>query len=150
MRKALIAIGVIVVIGAFFAGFWPQWSGKRAAERELAAARATLADNQRRLGVCGLRNRLLKIVMAAQARNFGIAAEQAQRITTDLDALTATTEPASHPAIESARSKAKGMIEIAQRLDPQVPEDLSRAASELAALLDALDQTPSSPAATSH
>jgi type II secretory pathway pseudopilin PulG len=91
MRKALIAVGVIVVVGAFLAGFWLQWSQKRVVERELAAARLALEENQRHLRVCGLENRLLAIVMAAQAHNFGIAAEQAQRLTTDLDTL-ATTE----------------------------------------------------------
>lgn len=148
MRKALIIGGVIVVIGAFLAGFWPQWSQKRAAERALAAARATLEENQRRLSVCGLRNRLLTIVMAAQARNFGIAAEQAQRLTTDLDALAATAEPSQRAAFENARPKAKNMADIAQRLDPQVPEDLSRAATELAAMLGQLELASPSATAT--
>jgi hypothetical protein len=148
MRKALIAGGVIVVIAAFLVGFWPQWSQKRAVERELAAARATLAENQRRLSVCGLRNRLLTIVMAAQARNFGIAAEQAQRLTTDLDTLATTAEPALRAAFENARPKAKNIADIAQRLDPQVPEDLSRAASELAAMLGQLEQAPAGATAT--
>ena len=148
MRKALIAVGVIVVIGAFVGGFWPQWSQRRAVERELAAARLALEENQRHLRVCGLENRLLAIVMAAQARNLGIAAEQAQRLVTDLDALAATAEPSRRAVFESARPKAKNMVAIAQRLDPQVPEDLGRAASELAAILGQLDQTPPASAAT--
>ncbi len=151
MRKPLVAGGVIVLIGAFLAGFWPQWSARRSAERELAQARATLADSQRRLSVCGLRTRLLTIVMAGQARNFGIAAEQAQRLINDLDALVAATvDPSLRSAFESARPKAKQMADIAQRLDPQVPDDLSRVASELAAVLAQLDQTPSNAAATSR
>jgi hypothetical protein len=150
MRKAFIAGGVIVVIGAFLAGFWPQWSRKRAVERELDAARATLAGSQRRLSVCGLRNRLLTIVMAAQARNIGIAAEQAQRLLTDIDGMTATAEPALRVIFENARPKAKNLADISQRLDPQVPEDLGRAAAELAAILTQLDQAPPSATATPH
>jgi len=148
MRKALIAVGVIVVIGAFVGGFWPQWSQRRTVERELAAARLALEENQRHLRGCGLENRLLAIVMAAQARNLGIAAEQAHRLMTDLDTLAATAEPSLRPVFESARPKAKNMADIAQRLDPQVPEDLGRAASELAAILGQLDQTPPASAAT--
>ena len=86
--------------------------------------------------------------MAGQARNFGIAAEQAQRLTTDLDALATTAEPALRTAFENARPKAKNMADIAQRLDPQVPDDLNRAAAEFAALLEPLEQMPPSATAT--
>jgi hypothetical protein len=40
------------------------------------------------------------------------------------------------------------MADIAQRLDPQVPEDLSRAATELAAMLGQLELASPSATAT--
>ncbi len=146
MRKVWVTLGLVALLAAFLAGLLPQWSARRAAQRDAAEARAALEDAQRQLRTCRLHNRLVDVVMAAQAHNFGIAAEQAQRFLDDIQALSATAGPEARVILERVRPRAKEMAEAAQRLDPQVPADLNRIASETTSLLGELEKA--TPAAT--
>ena len=148
MRKLKIILSIAALLAAFLAGLWPQWSARRAAQREAAAARAALEEAQQRLRLCELRRRLLDVVAAAQAHNLGIAAQHAQGFLAELEAFGAGATPSARAVVERIRPRTKELADIAQRLDPQVPEELSRVASELTTLLAELEQPAPSPAAT--
>jgi hypothetical protein len=148
MRKLWIGLALFALLVAFLAGFWPQWNGRRLAERESAAARVALEDAQRQLRLCRLQSHLSSIVVAAQAHNFGIAAEQTQRFLAEIDSLAASAAPETRAILDRARPRAKEMAEVAQRLDPQVPQELNRIASELTSVLAELEKVAPSTAAT--
>jgi signal transduction histidine kinase len=148
MRKLWIGLALFALVAAFLAGFWPQWNGRRLAERESATARVALEEAQQQLRLCRLQNRLSSIVMAAQAHNFGIAAEQAQRFLAEIETLTASAAPETRTILDRARPRAKEMAEVAQRLDPQVPLELSRMASELTTVLAELERVTPTTTAT--
>jgi histidinol dehydrogenase len=77
LRRALFAIVVLLVAGAYVAGYWPE-------RRRLVEARDQIATLERRVNHAEAQNRLaailgqlLQLMDAVEARNFGDAARQA-------------------------------------------------------------------------
>jgi hypothetical protein len=74
MRRLLAGGLVLIVVGAFLAGFWPQYRRASDARSELEALQNRLALVEGRDRLASLLGRLLQLSDAIGARNFGEAA----------------------------------------------------------------------------
>ena len=100
LRRALLGIVVLLVAGAYVAGYWPEHRRLVAAREQVAAleTRINHAEAQNRLAA--ILGQLLQLVDAVESRNFGEAAQQA---TTYFDSAAteslAVTEAGSKPGV---------------------------------------------------
>jgi hypothetical protein len=93
MRRWLALIVVILIGGAYLGGWLPERS-----RRVQAEARA--AGLERQLRLAQIEIRLLSLVAAVEARNFGIAASEATRFYDAVGREAETVAPARRGAVE--------------------------------------------------
>jgi hypothetical protein len=77
LRRALFGIVILLIAGAYIAGYWPEHRRLAEAREQIAAleTRVSAADAQNRLA--GILGHLLQLEDAVERRNFGDAAQQA-------------------------------------------------------------------------
>jgi hypothetical protein len=77
LRRALLAMVVLLVAGAYIAGYWPEHRRLVEAREQIATleTRVNHAEAQNRLA--GILGHLLQLMDAVETRNFGEAASQA-------------------------------------------------------------------------
>ena len=74
MRRAVVIIGLLLIVAAYVFGFWPQYQDARQARMELQSVTRQLNQARAELGLCVLQQRLLAVIQQASAKNYGDAA----------------------------------------------------------------------------
>lgn len=74
MKRAVVIIGLLLIVAAYVFGFWPQYQDARQARAELQSVTRQLNQAQANLGLCALQQRLLALLQQASAKNYGEAA----------------------------------------------------------------------------
>lgn len=76
MKKLLLIVGMILLVAAYFGGYWPQRQKLQEAEKSSAQASQQLASAQAVVHITRLENDLVALVDQTQSQNYG----EAQRI----------------------------------------------------------------------
>lgn len=76
MKTFVAALCIVLIIGAYVLGYWPERQARTAAETDLKTAQAQLAEAQAQVRLCGLQNQLLTLIDKAAEKNFGDAQKQ--------------------------------------------------------------------------
>lgn len=76
VRKKLI-VGVVAAAALFLGGFVPQYLKARNLQEQLRAAQLSIAANQQKAQVAGLRDQMGLLYLETNRKNFGIARQHA-------------------------------------------------------------------------
>jgi hypothetical protein len=125
MRKAGIvaAVAVVVVAGAYLAGYLPERRARIAGERELTAIREELLAAQQRVRLNELLGRALMLKEAAQRQNYGQALELSS---TFFDAVLAERKRAGDGELDEILAMRDGVTAALAKADPATVDTLHR------------------------
>jgi len=94
MKTFLFLLVVVLIGGAYFAGYLPQHQRLVESQRELQAAQTQLADVQARMRLYILQSRLARMIESVRGRNYGDAAKLSTEFFDDLRSTTSQTQDA--------------------------------------------------------
>ena len=86
MKKLLIILVLLVVGGAYVAGYWPQRQKLVAAEQNSSQLTQQLAEAQTLVRICHIENQLLAVIEQTESQNYGEAQNQSGRLFDDIRA----------------------------------------------------------------
>jgi type II secretory pathway pseudopilin PulG len=75
MKRFLFVLVLILIAGAYVAGYLPEHTRLGAAQADLRAAQAQLADAQNRVRLYALESRLTRMIETVGEKNYGDAAK---------------------------------------------------------------------------
>jgi hypothetical protein len=128
MRKAGIvaAVAVVVVAGAYLAGYLPEHRARISGERELTAVREELSAAEQRVRLSELLGRALMLKEAAQRQNYGQALEFSSAF---FDAVLAEMKRATQgerAALAEILAMRDGVTAALAKADPTIVDALHR------------------------
>lgn len=124
--KGLVTILVVVlVLGAYLAGYWPQHQRLTAVEADLNATRIQLADARARVAVCEIQNRLLDLIAKVEEKNYGDAQQLSTEFFNAVQAEAQRIERAEfRQALERIQGQRDSVTSALTRADETVLETL--------------------------
>jgi hypothetical protein len=84
MKKLLIILVLLVVGGAYIAGYWPQHLRVVAAQENSSQLTQQLAGAQSLVRICHIENELLTVIEQTESQNYGEAQNLSGRLFDDL------------------------------------------------------------------
>jgi hypothetical protein len=97
-RRVVFLIGIVLVAGAYMAGFWPERQRAQQARADLSTLEARVAELESRVRLGEIFGLLLRLTDAVAARNYGEASEQA---TVYFDRVAGETAVATTPEVQT-------------------------------------------------
>ncbi len=99
MKRALFIVVVVLIAGAYTAGYWPEHRRLRDAEAQVRTLQARLNTAEARIRLGEILGRLLHVSDAVAARNYGAAAELSSAY---FDRVREETSRAEQPDVKHA------------------------------------------------
>ena len=128
LRRALVGIVVLLVAGAYVAGYWPEHRRLVEAREQIATLETRLKDAEAHNRLAGILGHLLHLMDAVEARNFGEAAQQAtayfDRAATESLAVTEAEPKAALDQVLRARDRVVASLALTDAA--AVTEELRR------------------------
>ena len=137
-KRALIgaAVVLIVILGAYLLGYWPERAKRIALETQVAALRGQLNDAEARVRMGHLLGELVNVIEATSALNYGQAQGLASKFFDAARAETTRTPvPSFKTALEGILQNRDQVTASLTRGDPAVMETLRNAQLQLRAAL---------------
>lgn len=123
--RVLLVLGVVLIGGAYLAGFWPERQRLAAARAEAQALQQRVAESEARVRLAEVLGTLLAVSDSVDAQNYGDAAARASayfdRVTAEAQA---ATDPATRAVLEGARQTRDTVTAALARAEPTVRETL--------------------------
>ena len=127
MRRSLIiaAVAVVLVAGAYLAGYWPERTARVAAETEAGDLRTRLAAADARVRAGGLLGQALTLKEAVMLQNYGQALEMASSffdaVATEADR---SEDSGMRDALTDVLAQRDGVTAALAKADPSVLDTL--------------------------
>jgi hypothetical protein len=126
------AVVLIVILGAYLAGYWPERARRIALETEVTTLRGQLNEAEARVRMAQLLGELVNIVEATSAQNYGQAQGLASKFFDGARAEAARTPvPSFKAALERILQNRDQVTAALTRADPAVMEILRNAQLQL-------------------
>lgn len=97
--RAWLLVGIVLIAGAYMAGYWPERQRLQEAEVQVAAIEARAAEAERQVRLAELLGLLLRLSDAVEALNYGDASAQATRY---FDRVATEIPLAGQPDVQTA------------------------------------------------
>lgn len=134
VKRVLIgaAVVLIVILGAYLLGYWPERAKRMALEAEVATLRGQLNDAEARVRMARLLGELVNVTEATSALNYGQAQGLASKFFDAARAEAAGTPvPSFKTALERILQNRDQVTAALTRADPAVMEILRNAQLQL-------------------
>jgi hypothetical protein len=146
MKRFIFLLVLVLIAGAYLAGYLPERRRLDQAQRNLRATEAKLADAQNQVRLYALESRLSRLVEIVRDRNYGDAA----KLSSDFfDALRAEISATGKDEVKSALGAVLAMRDsVTSKLamgDASVLDELRQAMSHLRPLAEAPDAPGQAP-----
>ncbi|MGH9148082.1 MAG: hypothetical protein ACRD1Q_15330 [Vicinamibacterales bacterium] len=126
------AVLLIVILGAYVLGYWPERAKRMALESEVAALRGQLNDAEARVRMARLLGELVNVLEATSALNYGQAQGLASKFFDAARAEATTTPvPSFKTTLEGILQNRDQVTAALTRADPAVTEILRSAQLQL-------------------
>jgi hypothetical protein len=119
--RVLLVLGVLLIGGAYFAGYWPERRRLSAARTEVEALQEKVSQSEERVRLGEVLGQLLSVSDAVEAQNFGDAATRASSYFDRVAAeAAAATDPAVRAVLESVQKTRDSVTAALARAEPAV------------------------------
>jgi FtsZ-interacting cell division protein ZipA len=131
MRRAGVIVGILMIVGAYFIGFWPQYQTSSKLRGQLQTATTQLSRLEAQVGLSRLQQDLLGVIRQTSAKNYGDASTLSTHFFNEVSQEEARqTQPRAKAALQSI---------LAQR--DVVTSDLAKGDASALGVLNDLENT---------
>jgi type II secretory pathway pseudopilin PulG len=139
MKKALLILGMVLLVAAYLGGYWPQRQKLQEAEKNSAQASQQLAAAQAVVHITRLQNDLVALVDQTQNQNYGEAQKLSSRFFNGLRAeLDRSPNAPYRPALETIFARRDGVTSGLTRTDAATIGPLRQSLNEIRQLSENL------------
>jgi hypothetical protein len=139
MKKVLFVLGMVLLAGAYFGGYWPQRQKLQQAQQSSAQASQQLAAAQSAIHVCRLENDLVALVDQTQNQNYGEAQKISSRFFDDLRAeLDRSPNAPYRPTLETIFARRDAVTAGLTRADAAIIGPIRQSLNEIRQLSETL------------
>lgn len=135
MRRAGVILGILLIVGAFFVGFWPQYQTARKVRGQLKTATTQLSRLEEQVGLSKLQQDLLGIIRQTSDKNYGNAASLSTHFFNEVSQeQERQTQPQVKASLQSILAKRDAVTSHLAKGDPSalgVLNDLENTMSKL-------------------
>jgi hypothetical protein len=124
MKRVVAAAVIVVVLGAFMAGYWPQRRQVTVLETEVSTLRDHVADLEARNRAAALLGELLNLMDAVTRKDYGQAQQLSSTFFDRVRAESGTTLSSFRPGLLSVLGSRDAITSALARGDQQVSEQL--------------------------
>ena len=125
MRRLLFGLVVLLIAGAYVAGYWPEHQRRLEAQSALAERESRLAAAEARNRLADVLGLLLRLMDSVEARNFGEAVVQASAYF-DRAGQEAPTLPEARGQLDDIRGSRDRVVAALALTDASILEELRR------------------------
>lgn len=132
MKRVIFAVVVVLIVVAYFAGYWPERTKLQDAERRLAHQSSQLASAQQVVRLCRLQNQVLILVQEAGSQNYGDAMTLSTRFFDGVrDELDRAKQSALKSSLQSILAQRDAVTSALAKGEPAAQNLLQQQASAL-------------------
>jgi hypothetical protein len=132
MKRVIFAVVVVLIVVAYFVGYWPERTKLQDAESRLAQQSSQLAGAQQTVRLCRLQDQILTLVQEAESQNYGDAMTLSTKFFNGVrDELNRANQPALKSSLQSILAQRDAITSALAKGDPAAQKLLQQQASIL-------------------
>lgn len=135
MKRVITAVGIVVLLGVFVAGYWPQRRQVVRLETEVSTLRDRVTNLEARSRAAALLGDLLNLTDAVARKDYGQAQQLSSAFFDRVRTETASTDPSSASGLSSILGERDVVTTALARGDGTVAEQLRQIELQLRQLL---------------